>query len=72
MAQCGASRTSAEFGAIAQLGERLHGMQEVGGSIPPGSTSRRRGQLLSRILPTCFRRSRIQDLTPSALHEWVV
>jgi hypothetical protein len=26
-------------GAIAQLGERLHGMQEVGGSIPPGSTS---------------------------------
>ena len=25
-------------GAIAQLGERLHGMQEVGGSIPPGST----------------------------------
>jgi hypothetical protein len=28
-------------GAIAQLGERLHGMQEVGGSIPPGSTSLR-------------------------------
>ena len=27
------------IGAIAQLGERLHGMQEVGGSIPPGSTS---------------------------------
>ena len=27
------------FGAIAQLGERLHGMQEVGGSIPPGSTN---------------------------------
>ena len=26
------------FGAIAQLGERLHGMQEVGGSIPPSST----------------------------------
>ena len=26
-------------GAIAQLGERLHGMQEVGGSIPPSSTS---------------------------------
>src|ERR1700730_15394719 len=25
-------------GAIAQLGERLHGMQEVGGSSPPGST----------------------------------
>jgi hypothetical protein len=28
-------------GAIAQLGERLHGMQEVGGSIPPGSTNLR-------------------------------
>ena len=26
-------------GAIAQLGERLHGMQEVVGSIPSGSTS---------------------------------
>ena len=25
-------------GAIAQLGERLHGMQEVVGSIPSGST----------------------------------
>ena len=29
---------AAVFGAIAQLGERLHGMQEVGGSIPPSST----------------------------------
>ena len=28
-----------ELGVIAQLGERLHGMQEVGGSIPPGSTN---------------------------------
>ena len=27
-------------GAIAQLGERLHGMQEVSGSIPLGSTNR--------------------------------
>jgi PD-(D/E)XK endonuclease len=27
------------LGAIAQLGERLHGMQEVGGSSPPGSTT---------------------------------
>src|ERR1700757_2563122 len=25
-------------GAIAQLGERLNGIQEVGGSTPPGST----------------------------------
>src|SRR5579871_904348 len=34
-------RAKAGNGAIAQLGERLHGMQEVGGSIPPGSTSLR-------------------------------
>ena len=27
-----------ENGALAQLGERLHGMQEVRGSIPLGST----------------------------------
>ena len=27
------------YGAIAQLGERLHGMQEVSGSIPLGSTN---------------------------------
>ena len=29
----------ANDGALAQLGERLHGMQEVSGSIPLGSTS---------------------------------
>lgn len=28
----------ASFGGIAQLGERLHGMQEVSGSIPLTST----------------------------------
>ena len=27
-----------DHGVIAQLGERLNGIQEVGGSIPPGST----------------------------------
>ena len=37
----GRSRRCDYKGAIAQLGERLHGMQEVGGSIPPGSTSLR-------------------------------
>ena len=31
--------TLRRLGAIAQLGERLHGMQEAGGSSPPGSTS---------------------------------
>ena len=34
-------------GAIAQLGERLHGMQEVGGSIPPSSTKSYRKLVLS-------------------------
>ena len=32
------------YGVIAQLGERLNGIQEVGGSIPPGSTSSRASQ----------------------------
>ncbi len=32
-------RTRFKFGGIAQLGERLHGMQEVSGSIPLTSTS---------------------------------
>ena len=27
-------------GVIAQLGERFNGIEEVGGSIPPGSTTR--------------------------------
>ena len=31
-------RLNAPDGALAQLGERLHGMQEVSGSIPLGST----------------------------------
>ncbi len=31
-------------GALAQLGERLHGMQEVSGSIPLGSTKFRYAQ----------------------------
>ena len=32
-------------GAIAQLGERLHGMQEVSGSIPLGSTNLMRSEI---------------------------
>ena len=32
------SSAGSKRGAIAQLGERLNGIQEVGGSIPPGST----------------------------------
>src|SRR5690606_22616848 len=35
-------------GAIAQLGERLHGMQEVRGSIPRSSTNSNLGDVSSR------------------------
>ena len=43
-------------GAIAQLGERLNGIQEVGGSIPPGSTKTISDQrcLSSRRFNTAF------------------
>jgi hypothetical protein len=34
----GANTPSLPWGAIAQLGERLNGIQEVRGSIPLGST----------------------------------
>ncbi len=33
-----ATYNARSFGGIAQLGERLHGMQEVSGSIPLTST----------------------------------
>src|SRR5437764_7429920 len=36
------------IGAIAQLGERLNGIQEVGGSTPPGSTSFREAKTVRR------------------------
>jgi hypothetical protein len=36
---CGFPDTGCEDGAIAQLGERLNGIQEVVGSIPIGSTN---------------------------------
>ena len=36
-----------KFGAIAQLGERLNGIQEVGGSTPPGSTNRMHGNRMT-------------------------
>ena len=47
------------YGALAQLGERLHGMQEVSGSIPLGSTIHRMkeylfGKLVSEVSLTGF------------------
>jgi len=47
-------------GALAQLGERLHGMQEVSGSIPLGSTTILSasksfcGKLVGEVSPTGF------------------
>jgi hypothetical protein len=38
------------FGVIAQLGERFNGIEEVGGSIPPGSTSVFQGLRLKTLL----------------------
>ena len=45
------------YGAIAQLGERLNGIQEVGGSIPPGSTIRLRRSygVIQYLLHSLFR-----------------
>jgi hypothetical protein len=35
---CGKAPNFGKAGVIAQLGERFNGIEEVGGSIPPGST----------------------------------
>ena len=53
-------RRAAQRGAIAQLGERLNGIQEVGGSIPPGSTKHFRGS--ARILERSRSRCHIKGL----------
>jgi hypothetical protein len=57
-------------GAIAQLGERLHGMQEVSGSIPLGSTnpviSNKINKLSGFVLTPCP-----TLLTPFELVAWV-
>jgi hypothetical protein len=41
--------SACEDGAIAQLGERLNGIQEVGGSTPPGSTKRVVNRVANRV-----------------------
>src|SRR5579859_897099 len=67
------------FGAIAQLGERVVRNDEVGGSIPPGSTNRRPRshyksaanppKLRERFrLPVCFRIRRYRDFG----HAWIL
>ena len=42
------------YGGLAQLGERLHGMQEVSGSIPLFSTITRTYELNVRLIKMCF------------------
>ena len=37
-------RSDASYGGLAQLGERLHGMQEVSGSIPLFSTNQEQNE----------------------------
>ena len=54
------SRDRDSVWAIVRLEERLHGMQEVGGSIPPGSTRHRFGLTLIPAL--------IRGLSPSSIH----
>ena len=43
-------------GAIAQLGERLHGMQEVDGSIPSSSTTSQLNEKWHNMNVLCLRR----------------
>ena len=61
------------IGAIAQLGERLHGMQEVGGSIPPGSTNLRSLRELRLGKPPAraafLLRTRLLTAIAAALHD---
>ena len=42
-------RRHKQFGAVAQLGERLHGMQEVSGSIPLSSTIHVRPEFVAQL-----------------------
>src|ERR1700742_3605329 len=51
-------------GAIAQLGERVVRNDEVGGSIPPGSTSLRRLRLLRLGKPHCGEGGPRQNRSP--------
>ena len=50
-------RPEVDFGALAQLGERLHGMQEVRGSIPLGSTKLQKSWLAFQVIPEADRAS---------------
>jgi hypothetical protein len=53
------------FGAIAQLGERLHGMQEVDGSIPSGSTKSPLFRCVERRARCVIREARVSEVVGS-------
>src|ERR1700761_5775932 len=57
-------RVDEGIGAIAQLGERLHGMQEVGGSIPPGSTTFHRKAKHRKTSTSCESKRRFVRAVP--------
>ena len=48
------SDSTTEFGGIAQLGERLNGIQEVSGSIPLISTTKSTENTMFSVLFLCF------------------
>ena len=50
------------FGGLAQLGERLHGMQEVSGSIPLFSTKKALYFVGSMVLFFLYRRRKRREL----------
>ena len=50
------------IGVIAQLGERLNGIQEVGGSIPLNSTNRR-FQGFSNLVKKSFSKPKFRAFT---------
>ena len=49
------------YGGLAQLGERLHGMQEVSGSIPLFSTKKHCTSFEVRCFSFCFLRGCIEN-----------
>jgi hypothetical protein len=62
---------NSRIGAIAQLGERVNGIHEVGGSTPPGSTIRREAtaRQAAQIEAAFLLYARLLTNAVSALHD---
>ena len=68
MRKAGSAQAFFEWcGALAQLGERLHGMQEVSGSIPLGSTNRKKKAFTLADEVSSAGVFRLMDFCPSGL-----